>query len=198
MQDIDIDGLSLRGNNPALQLDFGAFGKGYGIDLAVEHLKKMGIENAIVNAGGDMRAIGLRETGDPWKIAIRHPDGQGIIGSLEISGDESVFTSGNYERNFTWEGKRYHHIIDPRTGYPSAGSASVTVVHNDSTRADAAATALFVAGPKDWHRIARKMGIRFVLLIAENGEMHMNPAMQSRLKLADEANQRILLSSPLD
>lgn len=198
MLDIEIDGLLLRGKNPAVKLDFGAFGKGYGIDLAVEHLKKMGIENAIVNAGGDLRAIGRRETGDPWKIAIRHPDGNGIVGGLEISGDESVFTSGNYERNFTWEGRSYHHIIDPRTGYPAQGSASVTVIHNDSTTADAAATALFVAGPGDWYRIARKMGIRYVLLIAENGDLHMNPAMQSRLKLVDGAGQKIILSPPLD
>ena len=198
MLDIEIDGLSLQGTNPAVKLDFGAFGKGYGIDLAVEHLKKMGIENTIVNAGGDLRAIGLRETGEPWKIAIRHPDGNGIVGSLEISGDESVFTSGNYERNFTWEGRRYHHIIDPRTGYPSVGSASVTVIHNDSTTADAAATALFVAGPREWHRIANKMGIRYVLLIAENGDFHMNPAMQSRLKLADATSQKIILSQPLE
>ncbi|HXK55079.1 MAG: FAD:protein FMN transferase [Gammaproteobacteria bacterium] len=198
MLDIEIDGLSLQGKNPAVKLDFGAFGKGYGIDLAVEHLKKMGIQNAIVNAGGDLRAIGRRETGDPWKIAIRDPDGQNIVGILEISGDESVFTSGNYERNFTWEGKRYHHIIDPRTGYPAEGTASVTVIHNDSTVADAAATALFVAGPEDWHRIARKMGIRYVLLIAENGDFHMNPAMQSRLKLTDETDRKIILSAPLN
>jgi thiamine biosynthesis lipoprotein len=158
----------------------------------------MGIKNAIINAGGDLRAIGLRETGEPWKIAIRHPDGESIIGSLEISGDASVFTSGGYERNFTWEGKRYHHIIDPRTGYPAVGTASVTVIHDDSTTADAAATALFVAGPGEWHRIARKMGIRFVLLITENGELQMNPAMRARLKLVDEASQKIVLSPALD
>jgi len=197
MQDIEIDGLLLRGKNSAVKLDFGAFGKGYGIDLAIEHLKEMGIEHAIVNAGGDLRAIGSRETGGPWKIAIRHPDGNNIIGSLEISGDESVFTSGNYERNFTWEGKRYHHIIDPRTGYPSEGTASVTVLPNHSTTADAAATALFIAGPDDWRRIAKKMGIRLVLLIADNGELHMNPAMRSRLKLVNETNQKIRLSPPL-
>jgi len=198
MQDIEISGLSLRGNNPAVKLDFGAFGKGYGIDLAIERLKEMGIENAIVNAGGDLRAIGLRETGEPWRIAIRNPQQSGIIGGLEIAGDESVFTSGNYERNFTWEGRNYHHIIDPRTGYPAQGTLSVTVIHNNSTTADAAATALFVAGPKDWYRIAEKMGIRFVLLIAENGDLHMNPAMQARLKLADNINRKIVLSPPLD
>lgn len=197
MQDIEIDGLSLRGNNPAIKLDFGAFGKGYGIDLAMERLKKMGIENAIVNAGGDLRAIGRRETGEPWRIAIRNPQQNGIIGGLEIAGDESVFTSGNYERNYTWQGKNYHHIIDPRTGYPAEGTLSVTVIHDNSTTADAAATALFVAGPKDWYRIAKKMGIRFVLLIAENGDLHMNPAMQARLKLAEGVNRKIILSPPL-
>ena len=198
MQDIEIDGLLLRGKNPALKLDFGAFGKGFGIDLAVTRLKEMGINNAIVNAGGDLRAIGRRETGEPWRIAIRHPDGDGILGSLEIAADASVFTSGNYERQFTWEGKRYHHIIDPRSGYPAQGTRSVTVIHHDSTTADAAATALFVAGPDDWYRIARRMGIHYVLLITENGELQMNPEMQTRVKLVDEASWKIRLSPALN
>ena len=72
------------------------------------------------------------------------------------------------------------------------------MIHNDSTTADAAATALFVAGPDGWYRIARKMGIRFVLLLAENGELHMNPEMRSRVKLVDEGSWKIRLSSALD
>ncbi len=195
MEDINIDGIHAQCGNPAVQLDFGAIGKGYGIDLAIEHLREMGIENAIVNSGGDLRAIGSR-SGNPWRIAIRSPSGSGVLGFLHISGDESIFTSGDYERNYLWKGKHYHHIIDPRTGYPAEGTRSVTVIHDDATVADAAATALFVAGPRDWHRIARQMGIRYVLLIDSNNVAQMNPAMEKRFELMNK-NQVVEVSEPL-
>ncbi len=195
IQDVHLDGMHITCDNPAVQLDFGAVGKGYGVDRAIERLKEMGIGNAIVNAGGDLRAIGSR-AGNPWRIAIRDPDGGGIFALLSVTGDESVFTSGNYERNFSWGGKLYHHIIDPRIGYPAKDSASVTVIHSDAATADAAATALFVAGPKDWHRIAKQMGIKYVLLIDTEGRAYMNPAMRERLKL-QKTPREIIISDPL-
>jgi thiamine biosynthesis lipoprotein len=195
MSDIDIDGINLRCRNPAVKLDFGAFGKGYGIDLAITHLRELGVDNAILNAGGDLRAIGSR--GDrPWRIAIRNASGDGVLGTIETSADESVFTSGDYERHFIWEGKRFHHIIDPRTGYPAVGTASITVLHTDAVTADAAATALFVAGPDGWYELAKRMGIRYVLLIDSEGTLHMNPAMQQRLQLAEDQH-RVHISPPL-
>jgi len=195
MSDIRVEGINLQSSNPSVKLDFGAFGKGYGIDLAVTHLKELGIENAILNAGGDLRAFGSRN-GIPWNIAIRRPDGAGVIATIKVSGDESVFTSGDYERFFSWNGKRYHHIIDPRTGYPAEGTRSVTVIHPDSTTADAAATALFIAGPDMWHEIARDMGIEFVMLIDSKGIIHMTPEMQERLELLD-TDRKTILSPPL-
>ena len=185
MSDLEIEGIQMRSRNPAVNLDFGAFGKGYGIDLAIEHLRELGINNAILNAGGDLRAIGSRH-GEPWRIAIRRPDQEGPFALLRIQGDESVFTSGDYERNFTYRGKRYHHIIDPRTGYPAEGARSVTVLHTDAATADAAATALFVAGPDEWFDVARSMGIRYVLLIDSKGTVHMNPAMAQRVELMNK------------
>jgi thiamine biosynthesis lipoprotein len=184
MDDIDIDGFMLASRNPAVQLDFGAIGKGYGIDFAVAHLRELGVQNAIVNSGGDLRAIGSKAS-QPWRIAIRGADGKGVLGEISLSGDESVFTSGNYERVFEWQGQRYHHILDPRTGQPARGTRTVTVLHSDATVADAAATALFVAGPNDWPRIAAKLGIRHVLLVDEADVVHMTPAMAGRVRLAD-------------
>ena len=195
MEDLEIDGIYLRSSNPSVKLDFGAFGKGYGIDIAVRRLREMKIDNAIVNAGGDLRAIGSR-LGRPWRIAIRDPSGAGALAVIETRGDESVFTSGDYERYFTWEGRRFHHIIDPRTGYPAAGTSSVTVIHSNSTVADAAATALFIAGPDDWHRIARNMGIRYVLLVDADGRLHMNPEMRDRLELL-RSDHTVVVSEPL-
>ena len=195
MSDIEVIGIMMRSDNPAVQLDFGAFAKGYGIDKAIEHLRELGVKNAIVNAGGDLRAIGSRE-GRPWRIAIRAPSGGSTLGFVEVTGDESVFTSGDYERNFIYRGEVYHHIIDPRTGYPARGFHSVTVIHGDGATADAAATALFVAGPDHWYEIARRMGIHYVLAVDDQGTLHMNPAMARRVQIL-ERNPNIALSDPL-
>ena len=166
-----------------------------GDDLAVRHLRELGVQNAIVNAGGDLRAIGSR-AGHPWRIAIRRPSGTGVFATIDVTGDASIFTSGHYERNFTHEGKTYHHIIDPRTGFPAEGAQSVTVVHTDATTADAAATALFIAGPDSWHQVATDMGIRYVVLVDSQGVLHMNPAMAERIELLDREVE-VVISPPL-
>ena len=181
---ISLTGLYLSSNNTQVKLDFGAIGKGYGISQAMQRLRALGINNAVVNAGGDLQAIGTQGK-RPWRIAIRDPHGtpDSVLGILSVSDNAAVFTSGNYERRFTWQNKDYHHIIDPRTGYPAEGTASVTVVHEDATVADAAATALFIAGPSDWLRIAHQMGIDTVLLVDTQGQLHITPAMQALLEL---------------
>lgn len=196
VSDITFTGTGLVNRNPAVSYDLGAFAKGYAIDRAIERLREFGIHSAIVNAGGDLRAIG--QHGDrPWRIGIRHPRGSGILASVEIEANDSVFTSGDYERFFEVDGKRYHHIIDPRSGYPADTTMSVTVIHENAATADAAATALFVAGPEDWVEIARKLGIGLVMLIDPDGVIHMNPAMQSRIRLEADTGAEIRLSEPL-
>lgn len=185
MTDLVIDNNQLRSTNPAVQLDFGAFAKGVAIDRAIDYLKTQGIQHAIVNAGGDLRAIG-RHGERLWRIGIRHPRQAGVVAALETQGDESVFTSGDYERNYQYEGQRYHHILDPGTGTPAHGALSVTVIHNEAATADAAATALFVAGPQHWRRIARQMGIELAMLIDEQLTVYMTPAMAQRLTLEQE------------
>jgi len=194
--DISFTSTQLVNHNPAVRYDLGAFAKGYAIDRAIERLREFGIENAIVNAGGDLRAIG--QHGErPWRVGIRQPRQAGILASLEITGDTSVFTSGDYERYFEVDGKRYHHIIDPRSGYPADQTISVTVVHDNAATADAAVTALFVAGPEDWVEIAKNMHIKLVMLIDTEGVIHMNPAMQSRIRFEPDVTAEIRLSEPL-
>ena len=190
MSDLVFSGHTLRSNNKAVQLDVGAFAKGYAIDQAIALLRQRGINNAIVNAGGDLRAIG-RHGQRPWRIGIRHPTAAGVIASVEVQGDESVFTSGNYERFYEYQGQRYHHIIDPRNGYPAKHSLSVTVIHQDATTADAAATALFIAGPERWSTIARQMGIDQAMLIDEHLTVYMTPAMAQRVELKQELKRII-------
>jgi FAD:protein FMN transferase len=182
--------------NPALQLDFGAFAKGHVLDLAIARLRELGIHNAIVNAGGDLRAIG-RRADRPWRIGIRHPRAPGVIASLSIEVDESLFTSGDYERFFEHEGQRYHHILDPFTGRPARDTTSVTVLHADATTADAAATALFVAGPEHWQEVARAMGLRHVMLIDAEGVAHLSPAMAARIHFETDPPPPVRLGEPL-
>jgi thiamine biosynthesis lipoprotein len=193
MDDIEFTDISMQGHNKSMHLDFGGIGKGMAVDIAVEHLREMGIQNAIINMGGDLRAIGSKG-GTPWKIGIRHPRKEGIIASLETRGDESVFTSGDYERYFEYKGKRYHHILDPRTGYPAEGVTSVTVIHQEGVVADAAATALFIAGPDQWLGIARGMGVQDVMLIDSAGRIHLTPSMQQRIHFEEPAPGEILVS----
>lgn len=196
MDDITLKGDILSSRNKAVQFDFGAFAKGYAVDLAIDRLREFGINNAIINAGGDLRAIGSK-AGKPWRVGIRHPQGKGVLASLEVSGDESVFTSGNYERYREYEGVHYTHILDPRTGMPVNGVTSVTVIHDNGAVADAAATALVVAGPKAWHRIAQQMGIKYVMLVDDAGVVYMNPAMQKRVLFQDPPPADIRISDPL-
>jgi thiamine biosynthesis lipoprotein len=181
MDVVGIEGTRIDSANPAVQIDLGGFAKGYAIDRAVEALRELGIDNAIVNAGGDLRAIG-RHGERPWRIGIRQPvnDG-GVFASLETHGDESVFTSGGYERFFDYEGRRYHHILDPGDGYPVRHTLSVTVIHDEATAADAAITALFIAGPEGWPAMARRMGIAQVMLIDADMKVHMTPRMAERV-----------------
>lgn len=182
-RDIEIDGESLRSNNLAVQLDFGGVAKGYAIDIACAMLRGQGIENAVVNAGGDLRAMG-RHGERPWRIAIRAPAG-GIIGSLETEPDEAVFTSGNYERFRQQDTERYPHILDPRTGWPVQDLASVTVVASEGLLADAAATAITVAGLDEWTAVAKALGLEEVLVVDADGTVFMTPAISERIDLAE-------------
>ena len=181
MESITIHGVRINNTNPAVRLDFGAIAKGYAVDQILQRLKRMGVQNAIINSGGDLKAIG-KHGARPWHIGIRDPREKGVIAGLDINDGEAVFTSGDYERFYMEQGKRYHHILDPRTGYPARNSQSVTVVHSNAALADAAATALFVAGPKQWLDIARSMHIHEAMLIDRNGKIYITAALKKRIQ----------------
>ncbi len=181
MADIQIKDGELISNNKMVKLGFGGFAKGYAVDQAIAALQKQGIQNAIVNIGGDLRAIGSHGK-RPWVIGIRHPRQEGMIASIALHGDESVFTSGDYERFFVYDGKRYPHIIDPRTGYPADQTISATVLNNNASLADAAATALLVAG-NNWPEIAASMNVDRVMIVKADGQIEMSPQMVDRIQL---------------
>ena len=161
-------------------LDFGALAKGYAIDRGIAVLQENGIQHAIINAGGDIRLIG-RHGEKPWRIGIRHPRNKAeVIATLELEGDVSVVTSGDYERYFIYNGLRYHHILNPETGWPATASQSATVIAPNATLADAWSTALFIPG-KDGMPLMDKMNFA-ALLIDHDGKVFQNKAMETLLQ----------------
>lgn len=183
MNDLIVDGFEVASRNNAVQLDFGGYAKGVALDWALDTLAQSGCHDAIVNLGGNLAAMGQRGE-RPWRIGVRHPQGEGVIAAVDVVGREAVVTSGSYERYREQDGVRYPHIIDPRTGYPAQQVASSTVVHHDAALADAAATALIVAGPQRWAAIARDMGIREAMVIDADGNVELTPAMRERVRFA--------------
>jgi thiamine biosynthesis lipoprotein len=136
---------------PGTHLDLGGIAKGYAVDLAIGALRKRGVTAALVNLGGNIGVLGQRPDGKPWTVGIQHPRDNRLMGTIRFKRG-AVATSGDYDRYFESGGKRYGHILDPRTGWPVDGIASVTVVAPNATAADALSTAAFVLGPE--HGIA--------------------------------------------
>ncbi|MDD3246214.1 MAG: FAD:protein FMN transferase [Methanosarcina sp.] len=133
---------------PGMKVALGGIAKGYAVDKAIESLQENGIENAFVNAGGDGRYIGQKPDGTSWMVGLQNPDrSEQYVTSIEAH-DVAVATSGNYERYFN-ESARVSHISDPRTGYPSEGIISGTVIARNAIDADAFATAVFVMGEEE-------------------------------------------------
>nr|HPM42468.1 FAD:protein FMN transferase [Candidatus Omnitrophota bacterium] len=157
-----------------VELDLGAVAKGYAVDRAAKVLKDLGIQNAVVSAGGDMYCMGMRSKEKRWKIGIQHPrDRSKVINNITVI-DKGVDTSGDYERYFTIAGRRYSHIIDPKTGMPIGDNiVSATVVAPDSMMADVFATALCVSG-KDGLEIARSNGVDAMLIIKEDDSLNIH------------------------
>jgi thiamine biosynthesis lipoprotein len=164
-----------------LKLDFGGIAKGTALAGAAALLKQLGIEHALVNAGGDLQALGARGN-RKWRIGIQDPHSNGVLGTIALEPGEAIMTSGNYERYFNFRGQQYHHLLDPYTGRPVIQTAGVTVVDFNPELADAAATALMVAGPERFRQIATQMGIQFAMLVTTGGDVLMTPRMADRIE----------------
>jgi len=127
-----------------MELDWGGIAKGFGIDRAAQRLREDHVSHGFLNAGGDLYCWGKNPDGEDWKIGIRHPRKGGFLGVLTIS-DMGAATTGDYQRFFIEDGRRYHHVFDPKTGYPAEGKQSVTVIGPKTLLCDALSTALFVS-----------------------------------------------------
>jgi thiamine biosynthesis lipoprotein len=182
MQDLTIESNSAVSSNPHLQIDLGGIAKGYAVGLVSDYLDNNGIEHYIINAGGDMVIAGNR-FGRPWRIGIQNPFAPGVVARLEVEGKQSLFTSGNYHRQY-WRGEdRAHHIIDPRSGEPSSGQSSATVLTRDPVLADVAATALMIEGLQDNHNLALTLLIEDFLVISESREIIMSRSLFEKIEI---------------
>ncbi len=165
-------------------IDLGGIAKGYAVDRAFELLTSRGYRNMIVNAGGDMRVGGKKAEG-PWVIGIQDPrDRHRIMATIEAS-EISVATSGDYERYFERDGKRYHHLLNPYKGFPARRCRSVTILAEDALSADALATAVFVMGPKRGLGLIEAMEGVEGLIISPDGEIIMSEGMKGKVRFSD-------------
>lgn len=156
---------AVRRTRLGVRLDFSAIAKGYAVDRIWELLSEAGLQDYLVEVGGEVRTRGRPADGRDWSIGIENPDGSGVAGAVPLR-DAAIATSGDYRNFFEHEGRRYSHVIDPRTGWPVAHDlASVTVVSPTAARADALATALLVLGPVAGLELAERDGIPALLAV---------------------------------
>lgn len=169
---IILQGDLVKFQEPGMQIDLGGIAKGWAVDKAIQALKRRGVRAALVNAGGDLFALGKRGLWKKWDVGIQNPrDEEKILSTIEVS-HRGVATSGDYRRYFTLEGRRFSHIVDPRTGETVEDvPMSVTVVAPDATTADALATGIFVLGPEEGMRLIESLPGIEGLIVSEGMQM---------------------------
>ncbi|MEW6444996.1 MAG: FAD:protein FMN transferase [Pseudomonadota bacterium] len=193
MSDLEIEGDRIRSHNPRVLLDFNAMAEGWAAGLAVRRLTELGLDQALIDASGDLLVMG-RAGRRPWRVAIQDPFSESPLGWLDASGHLAVFTSGSYRKRFTYRGVVYNHIIDPRRGWPSRGLVGATVMHEDPLLANAATTGLLAAGLDEAPDLIRRMELDQVLLVDEHGGLHATSTMAATFNPARTGQAPRILS----
>jgi len=187
---VDYTQLHLDGSTVTLPegmaIDLGGIAKGYIADRVKEHLTENGVSSALLNFGGNTVALGSKPNGESWRIGIQDPRSENgdYIAVVSVV-DKAVVTSGSYQRYFDLDGTRYHHILDPKTGYPVNNStASVTIIHDDSAVADALSTACFALGSEKGAELAALYGGEAVF-IHEDGKIVYTEGLDDCLEITE-------------
>ncbi len=164
-------------SRPQVKIDLGGIAKGYTVEQSIQLLKKMGIRHALVSAGGDTRLLGDK-AGRPWLVAIKHPRAEDKqVAQLPLV-DQAISTSGDYERYFIEDGKRYHHILDPKTGQSPTELMSVSVIGPDATQTDALSTTLFVLGLERGMQLIEQIPGYDAVFIRSDRQMFFSKGLQ--------------------
>jgi thiamine biosynthesis lipoprotein len=163
-----------------MAIDLGGIAKGYAVDRAFEVLTSLGYKNLIINAGGDLRTGGLKNN-EPWSIGIQNPrSAEKVMAAISVI-NSAVATSGDCEKFFFHEGKRYHHILNPKTGFPAEGCQSVTILSKDGTTADGLATAVFVLGPEKGYALCQRLEGVECFIVDKEGKTHFSPNLKTKI-----------------
>lgn len=166
---------------PGMALGLGGVVKGYAADRAVEVMREKGLDNCMAYLGGDIKSLG-RKGDQPWVIGVQDPRGDVYFATIDLK-DEAIVSSGDYERYYELDGRRYHHIIDPRTGYPSEGLRHVTVMGPETMLADALATAVMVLGPREGLALIEKLAGYEALLVDHRNILHITNGLKDRVRV---------------
>jgi thiamine biosynthesis lipoprotein len=182
---LQADGPRIGSSNRQVAVDFGGYLKGVALDRAAALLREKGVRNALINIGGNVMALGSKH-GEPWRVGIQHPRQPGALATLPLHDGEAIGTSGDYQRYFELDGKRYCHLLDPRSAMPVTHTQSLTVLISPRPQAgmlsDAASKPLFIAGREDWPRLARQMAVGDVLRVGADGRLQVTRSFAARLK----------------
>lgn len=188
--DIRIDGDMIHSRNRAVALDFGGYLKGVALDRAAAILRAQGINNALINIGGNVMALGSKE-GTQWRVGIQHPRQPGPMATIALNDGEAIGTSGDYQRFFEVDGQRYAHLLDPRTAYPANQTEAVTVLippgPKAGTLSDASSKPIFIAGDQGWREMAGKLQIQLVFRVDRNNQIFVTEALHKRLEFIGKA-----------
>jgi len=183
--DIVIDGNRISSRKRQVALDFGGYLKGVALDRAAAILRAQGINNALINIGGNVMALGSKE-GKKWRVGIQHPRQPGPMATVALDDGEAIGTSGDYQRFFEVDGQRYAHLLDPRTGYPADQTQAVTVLipagPKAGTLSDASSKPIFIAGLDAWRAMAKKLEIGLVLRVDRSDRIFVTEALHKRLE----------------
>jgi len=189
MTDISIKNNLASSDNPAVRLDLGGYAKGYALDRAVKYLRERHVKNALINIGGNIIALG-KHGENPWRVGIQHPRKPGPIATLDLNDGWVIGTSGDYQRYFELEGKRYCHVIDPRSGYPAQGIQAVTILvspgEQAGTLSDVASKPIFISSTVDRTAAAKAMGVADFMVIDAQGKIFVSAGMAGHLKWTEK------------
>ncbi|GAB4165515.1 MAG: FAD:protein FMN transferase [Rhodocyclaceae bacterium] len=184
MSDLTIAQGRVESRNRQVMIDLGGYAKGYALDRAAVILRQQGITNALINIGGNVMALGTK-AGKPWRVGIQNPRAAGTFASLDLFDGEAIGTSGDYQRFFELGGRRYSHLIDPRSGAPAQGVQAVTVLVGPGEAAgalsDAASKPLFIAAEGEWRALAHRLGVERALRIDASGKITLTRALARRV-----------------
>ena len=186
---LKIEGRRIESSNRAVKIDLGGIAKGWALDRAAEILRGQGVRNALINIGGNILALGSKN-GTPWRVGIQHPRRAGAIATLALGDGEAIGSSGDYQRFFELDGRRYCHLIDPRSGTPAQDTASLTVLVTARPGAgmlsDAASKPAFIDAAH-WRERLAAYGIEYGLRVGTDSRIEVTPAMARRLEFAADA-----------